>query len=239
MTFRERFRDTYNHVAPYLTGIIVLIVGVLSVSAYNELRTNHVQDEQRIADQSRVQACLDSFSANLVGSLPPVRDATAARDVALGDVMRQLQNTLQKVVVHAAGDRDVEALVGSLQTYTATEKRLEKAREDNPYPAPPTKFCDLSHDNNTLPQSPIPSPSVKVEKPGKPVPSVASHSTAGARPHGPVVGRHHATRHRAHHAPKPGAHHPSPHPSPSPSPTPPKCVALPMFPTVCVPLNLP
>lgn len=125
----------YARVAPVL-AVLALVIAITAIG------WTWSTDRATTAENTRLLGCFDDFADDLTGSLPPVRDASARRDVALGDVLEGIQNLLSKAV--SGGENGPEAaaeLLDDLEAYRTANEALEQARRDNPYPDPPSEFC--------------------------------------------------------------------------------------------------
>lgn len=143
---RYDWRAAYERVAPALVTFCILCSMFASVGVYLQGRTNRAQDVARTEDNTAFIKCLDDYTTALAGSLPPVRKASAARDAALSDALGRDGGLAGGFIKAARGDfeeADLKVLIKLLLAYTKADKALTKARAENPYPAPPSKFCAL------------------------------------------------------------------------------------------------
>lgn len=152
---RRRWSSAYDRLAPFLVVLCLVASTYASISTYHQQGVNHAQQVQRdkdqaarTADNTGLIACFDKFATDLSGSLPPVRRATMKRDTALlaaliGD--KGLGGILVRAQQGMKSDpkQDLEDLVATFDALKAAASHLEKVRAANPYPPPPSKFCDL------------------------------------------------------------------------------------------------
>lgn len=142
------WRTIYERVAPLLAIMCLLIALLAAVGTYMNSRADEKQDdliaEQTAArgkDNAQLLACFDAFATALAGGLPPVREATAARDQALAEALTALQDLLSKAIHGNTEPGDADPLVEALTAYRAANAALEQVREENPYPEAPSEFC--------------------------------------------------------------------------------------------------
>ncbi len=145
------WRAIYDRIAPFLALLILLIAMGAGVATYVNDQNDRERDRaitsvntQRIADQTRLLACFDKFATALAGGLPPVREASAARDVALRRALGSLRDGLSKAVTGTVTPQDVRGIVREFQAYEAASDQLEQVRADNPYPEAPSEFCSTT-----------------------------------------------------------------------------------------------
>lgn len=149
------WRVIYDRFAPFVALLCLLIAVVAAAGTYVNDRNQTAERQDRVRENSRLLACFDKFATELAGGLPPVRVASEARDkavtgkdVGVAQVMRALDNLLNKAIEGTAKPADSDRLVKALEDYKAAFKRLREAnqnlddvREANPYPPPPSEFC--------------------------------------------------------------------------------------------------
>lgn len=150
----SRFRQLYNRTAPALALICILLCIFAVAGTYWNDRVNRRQDSDRIADtqtraneNARLLGCFDSFATTLAGGLPKVREASAARNAAQSLVFQKLGDLLTAALSPKPPTGDdaaaiVKALADSLDQYRTADAHLLQVQADNPYPDPPSKFCD-------------------------------------------------------------------------------------------------
>lgn len=155
---RSRWSAVYDRLAPFLVVLCLVASTYASISTYHQQGVNDAQQVQRDKDQkartaanSALIACFDRFATDLSGSLPPVRKATAERDEALLDALIGDAHHLglgfllvrAQDGVKSDPKKDLADLVKTFNALKAASDRLVTVRKANPYPPPPSKFCDL------------------------------------------------------------------------------------------------
>lgn len=143
---KSKMRITYEKWAPAVAGI-ALLTGIFgsTTSTINQRTTNR-ETSARIAQANSLLACFDRFAAALAGGLPPVRAASAERDDALESVLGSLNKVVSAAIKGTEippDDPIITGLVTSLNAYQAASSHLDQVRAENPYPPPPTQFCDI------------------------------------------------------------------------------------------------
>lgn len=152
-----------------LMAFLFAVCALTLVAIFFQIRTNDAQDKAfqadqraRVADQAALLECFDQYATALSGSLPPVRDASAKRDLARDVYDKALLATLTGkdglggLLLRAQQGKpntpevDLATLVKTFGVLDAKAEALDvasaalvKARAENPYPEPPSKFCDL------------------------------------------------------------------------------------------------
>lgn len=146
-----RWRTLYEHAAPFLVVFCLLVSMLASVGVYVTNNANRRQDRE--AETARAEAvatnraflrCLDDFASTLGAGLPPVRAATTDRDDALGRALVSaggLRGLVRKINAGDLAPRDLRRLERRLDAYDQADRALDRAREANPYPPPPSKAC--------------------------------------------------------------------------------------------------
>lgn len=137
----------YARVAPLIALLTILAAFAALVFTYtngqNDLRDNARRDRER----SQLLGCFDRFATALAGGLPPVRKASAARDdVLLTALTDGLQNLLVKALAQDATPADARRLLDQLRQLQAAQDTLQDVRDENPYPPPPSEFCNITTD---------------------------------------------------------------------------------------------
>lgn len=147
------WRSLFDKVAPFILVIIAVIAIAAAVGTYSNTQADHRQDVQRIDDtvranhrQNELIACFNRFATALAGGLPPVRKASAVRDDALTKALvgkgdGSLLSVLVRALDKTAKPADVRRLVKLLNDYRRAGVVLQHVRARNPYPPPPTTFC--------------------------------------------------------------------------------------------------
>lgn len=140
--FFDRILPT-RAIKPITVALIVSVVAAL-IWGWQDQRVNHAQDETRIADQHTLSVCVSGILGTLVGSLPPVRNATQKRDEAT----RRIVLDLAKVVALASENKKASPafkgeFASDLFTYLTDDAAVTQARKSNPYPPTPKKLCVL------------------------------------------------------------------------------------------------
>lgn len=137
-------------------AVVSLVLGGIGVFVNNR------QDAQQAADQAArdkdtktLLDCFDRYARESSGSSTAVRAATverdaatAARDDALDTEGRAFLIAINHLLDNAVTPQDVQGLRDALEARNAAADRLDraqakldKARRDNPVPAPPSTFC--------------------------------------------------------------------------------------------------
>lgn len=152
------WRDLYERIAPVLV-VFALLSAVSAVGwSFQNSRANAEQDRQRIDLVESFTRCFNAFGTTLAGGLPPVREATATLNeatatlnAATSEALITLQHLLLRAIEKKADEADAQALVNKLDAVKsanaavqAANDNLTQVRAENPYPEPPTEFCDLS-----------------------------------------------------------------------------------------------
>lgn len=158
---RPPVNAVYQRVALWV-GIMGAVTGILAVGlGFVLLKEQSDAERARGHDRDVLISCIDRFATDLSGSLPPVRKATQARDRATevrdatavealtGD--DGLRGALQKAADGTFEPADMAALLEKFAEFQAAadkvtdaNRELERVRKANPYPPPPSTFCDLS-----------------------------------------------------------------------------------------------
>lgn len=146
---RPALAGVYARVAPVLV-IVCLLASLFSSTGVFWLNKARGDDQQqRIADNAQLLACVDDFATDLAGSLPKTRAATADRDAALLDVLIG-EHGLGGIVSRAQSGKPEQDPKKTLAEFAATITALRKANERliavriaNPLPEAPKKFCEL------------------------------------------------------------------------------------------------
>lgn len=162
MGYTRTARIWFDRWAPalYLMVAVLALIGIFISTAATI--TNGRQDVERAAeakvrdDQQRgLLACFDEFAAQLAGGLPPIREASAARDVAQGNRDSALQQVVSLIVVGATRPPADEAasrqeFLDALEQLRVAGVELEEAtaavqaaREEHPFPPAPSTFCTV------------------------------------------------------------------------------------------------
>lgn len=156
------WRTLYDKIAPFLALLIFLVAIGAGVATYVNDQNDRERDQaldrvqaQAIADNAALLECFDDFATTLAGGLPPVReasqardDAAQARDEADSAAANMLKELLVKAVHGDAGPEDVEPVIAAYErlaeaqvALTAASEQLDQVRAANPYPSPPSEFC--------------------------------------------------------------------------------------------------
>jgi hypothetical protein len=153
------WRAIYDKLAPGLALLILIIALAAGVGTYFNDRAIAKANADRLSDQGDLLACFDLFATNLAGGLPPVREASAARDDARAAwenasdaVSKAIEAALARAVAGEPTDgSQVPVILGAfhdLDVASAALDRanahLDKVRADNPYPKPPSEFCSAA-----------------------------------------------------------------------------------------------
>lgn len=147
----RHWRSLYETVAPALVVFCIVCSMFASVGVFFQSRVNAEQDARRTADNTRFIRCFDKFATDLSGSLPAVRAASQVRNEALANVLIGNDEHLGLgLLIYRAqkgikGDpkKDLAALAKTFAEFQKADDHLLKVQKDNPYPAAPSKFCDL------------------------------------------------------------------------------------------------
>lgn len=148
----------YRRAAPLLLVLSFVIAIVAAAGTYANDRAISKANTERIADQAHLLRCFDEFATSLAGGLPPVREATVRRDdarvaweAANSEVARAIEAALAHVASTGADGSQLAAILSAFHDLDAASVRLDRAnahltqvREDNPYPPPPSEFCNGS-----------------------------------------------------------------------------------------------
>lgn len=156
----------YRRIAPLLiVCALVLAIGAVTGTYVNDRadrRRDHAITEAnsaRIQDNADLLACFDKFATALAGGLPPVRDASAARDdarAAWEDASNAVSKAIEAALARAASGQPVDGsqvpvILGAFHDLDTASAALHKAntnldqvRAANPYPPPPSTFCTSS-----------------------------------------------------------------------------------------------
>lgn len=152
---RQGWRAFYEKVAPLLVVFCIFCSMSASVGVYIGSRTNRAQDiaareaqKDRTADNTALLACVDRFNNALAGALPPVREAGAARDEALMNALigtHGIGGLLVRAQKGEKGDpaKTLADLLNTFDKLSVANANLIIVRANNPYPDPPSKFCEL------------------------------------------------------------------------------------------------
>jgi hypothetical protein len=155
-------RAWYDRWAPILfVGIAMLaLIGIWigTLATFENGRQNAqaaAEAEVRDDQQRELLACFDDFAEQLSGALPPIREASAARDVAQGARDNALQRFVSLIVVGATEpttDEDAsrkeflaaleQLRVAGVELEVATAS-VQTAREEHPFPPAPSTFCTV------------------------------------------------------------------------------------------------
>lgn len=155
----------YQRFAQWVAWLALLSSAVGIWIGVGAVITNGRQDAQRAAEaevrdkqQAGLLRCFDRFAEELAGSLPPVREASAARDEAVAQRDTALQQVISLIVRNAtrppADEQSArEAFIAAAtrlrdagRGLTAAQENLQQARDENPYPEPPSTFCTIEDD---------------------------------------------------------------------------------------------
>lgn len=137
-----KWRQLYDRTAPALAIICLAASLFASVGVFWNDRVNGQQDRARLADQTALLGCFDTFATDLSGGLPPVREASVQRDDALAAALLALQDGLVKVGTETFTAADLATVIRLFDTYRRESENLTRVRAANPYPPPPSKFCN-------------------------------------------------------------------------------------------------
>ena len=158
----ERARSFYDRVAPWLTLATILMaavgiwIGVIGVFANNRQDAQAAAEQaSRDKDTKALLKCFDDYARESSASSSAVREAsvrkdaaTVARDNALDAEGRAFQAVVDHLLDNAVTPTDVKNLRDALQVRNDAAARLDRAqraldkvREENPVPAPPSTFC--------------------------------------------------------------------------------------------------
>lgn len=144
-----------------LIAVVSLVLGVVGVYTNGRQDAVDAAQAQASAEQNKIRDeqnralldCFDRFATDLSGGLPPVRKATANRDIAAGsrdDALQRFSRLLVEFVTTPPADQDearaqfldvVRELQSTGEALDLAQQRLQKVREANPYPPPPSSFC--------------------------------------------------------------------------------------------------
>lgn len=152
----------------FVAILFTIATGTL-IAIFIQIQTNAAQDRafradqrERVAAQDQLMSCFDRSYTGLLGSLPAVREATQERDNARDEYDKTL-------IAALTGDRGIGGLLLRAQAGKPNDPKddlnmlvktfglvkakadaldrasahLEMVRLANPYPEPPSKFCDL------------------------------------------------------------------------------------------------
>lgn len=145
-----------------LQVLCMVAVTVCAIGLYANNRNDRAQDQRRADDRDSFIRCFDKTITALLGSLPPVREATGRRDLAraaydraqleyqIGDdgiggiILRaqqgQKRDPAKDLATLAASVEKVRSAAANL---AAAEAELVAVRKANPYPPLPSEFCNL------------------------------------------------------------------------------------------------
>lgn len=162
---RGRSRAFYERIAPWVvlaTLVLTMIgvwIGVASIATDNRqdvaaAAANKVRDTQN----RDLLDCFDDFASALSAGLPVVRDASAKRDEMTqvrDDAVQEFAGAFENLLVmittgEADGIEDLQPVTEALADLRRASRQLDRAsaelevaREENPYPPPPSKFCAI------------------------------------------------------------------------------------------------
>lgn len=146
MTTARRWRQVYEHIAPVL--VIFCLIASLFASAGTYLLNvaNGKQDAVRVTENRALLTCVSDWADAFTGTLPPIREATIAKDEALREAMGTFRSALVNAKKNAtASDKKRQAIldgiVDAFSDYEDAADALAQARKDNPYPPAPKFAC--------------------------------------------------------------------------------------------------
>lgn len=165
-----RLRVTYNEWAPIAVVVIGALAALGIILSAVATITNVRQDAEHAAEAAQRAAeneardkqtavllkCFDQYAQAQSASSSAVRDAsvevdeaTGIRDDALSAEGVAFGRLVQRILAHTVTDDDVRNLADTLQVRARTSRaldraqdELDKARQENPVPPAPSKFCD-------------------------------------------------------------------------------------------------
>jgi hypothetical protein len=130
-----------------LAGIAALILPMMVMTTVATL-DNWRQDDDRDrldADRDRLLVCFDEYAAADSTSSIKVREAAAAKDIAAAardTALRDISRLILAVDPPAAErERVVLALNATSEALVRAQAKLNRVRENNPIPPPPSEFC--------------------------------------------------------------------------------------------------
>lgn len=137
-------------------AVLGLALGVVGTFANTRQDAVDAADAKARDEQQKVLLdCFDDFARQSSESSTAVRAAsvkkdaaTAARDDALDEEGRAFLTVVDHILANEVTPQDVQALRDSLQVRADAASRLDRAqraldkvREENPVPEPPSTFC--------------------------------------------------------------------------------------------------
>lgn len=146
----------YRRAPAVVTAVaIVALIGIWIGAAATI--TNGQQDRRADARDTAVQRCFDRWADAQSASSKAVREASAAKDVAtaafnqaLNDEGQAFKRLVRKILAEDVQPADVQRLYETLDArdragrrVERAQARLDQAREDNPVPSAPSKFCSV------------------------------------------------------------------------------------------------
>lgn len=150
MTPHPPWRVIYDRIAPALALLCLVIAIGAGIGTYVNDRANQRQDRERLEQNEQLLACFDNFADDLAGALPPVREASQRRNETISETFAALENLLIRAL--AADGEEVpqdqaiqilSRLAKALEAYRNADQDLQDVQDENPYPEPPSEFCDL------------------------------------------------------------------------------------------------
>jgi hypothetical protein len=139
--------DRYARVI--LAGIAALILPMMVMTTVATM-DNWRQDDERDrldADRDRLLACFDDYAAADSEASIKVREAAAAKDVAATARDTALRDISRLLLTDNNSESESQRVVLSLnrtsEDLVRAQARLDRARQKNPIPPPPSKFCGL------------------------------------------------------------------------------------------------
>lgn len=152
---QPKWRLVYEKAAPVLVVFCLLASLFASVGTYWGARVNAAQDRARTADNTRLLGCFNEYAKASSTSSTAVRlasvrkdAATTERDNTLNEEGQAFLTVVEHLLADSVAPKDVQALRDTLRRRAAAAAKLDlaqvaldKAREDNPVPPPPSTFC--------------------------------------------------------------------------------------------------
>lgn len=162
MTAEQPARYPFPHwylVLSAVVGVIAtagLILGVIGVYVNTQQdAASEAANKAHDVENRRLLKCFDEYAAESSQTSTVVREATVSKDAAMGvwaDALKAedaaFLATVDHILANAVTPQDVQRLRATLlDRKNAAEKldralaRLDRAREKNPVPPPPSEFC--------------------------------------------------------------------------------------------------
>lgn len=145
--YDAKFLPWYTRWAPLMVMFCLLVTFAAVVGTWSNYRAQEATRLEQQRTTTTLLKCFDRYTTDLSGVQPAIRRFSAYRDDALKASLLELRDGLRELARGDFDRADIVALVREFNAYERAQDALERGRAANPYPDPPSEFCDLPGDD--------------------------------------------------------------------------------------------